>query len=1836
MEYRRRYMRLTEYIFRILWAGKIVKSKGLPLLLILLIHSALVASTLNVQVSDGADDAEERVSDGAMYLESSDLELINDDDYQEDDQVVGIRFQNITIPAGSTITTAYIQFTGLNPDEDNTNSADLTIKGEKSTDSTAFSTTDHDISNRTTTSASVSSWQPSNWSDGDRGADQQTPELKSIVQEIIDQSGWSSGNAMTFVITGSGSVSASSYDGSSSDAPILHVEYTAPVTISDATITLEQNSNNGALVYDVNDATTRTDTDDSGNNISYSITAGNDDGTFTIDSATGEITVSDNSQLSSGSQYTLTIKATADSDSDTATIMINIINGPIWSYHIDQKNSGQSNYDGPLNEKIKWNITLNDDIDTASPAIGSDGTIYIGTTGKKFYALNPSDGSEKWHVDLDNDIVSAPAIGSDGTIYVGTKNERFYALNPSDGSEKWYTDLNDDIDTASPAIGSDGTIYIGTTGKKFYALNPSDGSEKWHVDLDNDIVSAPAIGSDGTIYVGTKNERFYALNPSDGSEKWHKDLQENIDIASPIVGKNGIIYIGTQKGYIYAIDSDGTTVWSYKTSDDIKSFPAIGSDGSLYVGSKNKNFYAFYTPPPTRIADYHFDACHWDGTAGEVKDSSGNSNDANTENNASTIGGKINKAANLAESHYLELENPIALEEWSISVWIQFPLDPTGKSGDRYYYVLGSVEGDGDLAYFTHKKGESDITWGVYDNNKKVKSQDFPDDLVGWHHITLTNNKSVTKLYIDSSYYNEVSTYTTGNFKIIGSSTDNLDEQTIGTSLDEFKIFDNILAASEIQKIYENESAERNYDGSAREVRFCPNDLQADYRFDTCQWNDTEGKVKDNSGHDNNGTAQNGIITSKGKVNHAALLDGTDDYIDMGDVLDPGSNQHVSISAWFMWDGTDAGSEQDILSKESIFMAKVQDNKLQYAISPHWNWDGGDSFPVNANEWTHVVITYDGAKQRLYKNGSLVYERDQTGDIGGNEYHFTVGAWKGTDSVENFFHGKIDELKVFDDTLTSAQIKALYDNESAHKNYDGSHRMAVDCTTPELLAEYRFDACKYTGATGEVIDSAGGHNGTINGDVNISKDEKKIGHAVHLNTGGVDIDNIPISTDQYKKNTVTFWMYWDETDKGRIPFGWTTYDLRLSKKGYFGFNARNSLIYGIDSSGLKNGWHFVTAIFTNGDVESNRLYIDGVLQSISQKKGTLVNANAYASTSARIGGWRNNDSYRFIGYLDELKIYKGELNATTIASIYNSEKDLVRDIICAQPLFNAVNRNGGCFHWDNNITTKVAGEDINLTILSADANDNNSSLGDINITKVELLSFSDAACDTLYNTTEIWNGNQKVDDNGCFNPDTFIHHRAVRCAKIRISGIYEGENVESNSTDTFSIRPKTFILQNLPTGKLTAEHPYTFKAVAVNADGTTATADYNTSVTPQAHKYFRDGSDGSAMVGSFSPATDFSFADGTSADTNLNFDNVGIVGLELNDTAWTVVDSDDTPLTDRTIYLEQNLTFIPDHFRIIFSTTPTMENNATHFTYLSNDLNMSARLRNLSLTITAEGEKNGTMTNYAQPQTKYFANPVDIVPALSIPGDENTSTLPQPQSEQNLSFSAGVANMSYADVHFNYDRNHSDPTDPFSISGSDTNFTIGITDHVDTSVEGNETTHFDGSATFYYGRVLTSDLRTSTTPTAHNIRFAVYATTLLPGFEQYTQNWYINKYDDVSNWLAIDPKVSRKLDSDNQNSTTVSDVNITSAGVKNFNVNASGGEKFRAFYHLDIPTWLWYSRYEAYSHATDSTCAEHPCFTYIFDAVQDDTGIKSGDYKGVSFGNDFNSSVRRKAVKILR
>lgn len=143
---------------------------------------------------------------------------------------IGMRFLNAAIPQGATITTAYLTLRCNSSSSQTT--VNTRIKGEAADDAATFSD-QTDFDGRTRTSAYIDWDNIAAWTSG---TDYASPEIKTVIQEIINRAGWASGNALVIFWDDFDGRStqvnntrryAHSYDGSATYAPKLHIEYTS-------------------------------------------------------------------------------------------------------------------------------------------------------------------------------------------------------------------------------------------------------------------------------------------------------------------------------------------------------------------------------------------------------------------------------------------------------------------------------------------------------------------------------------------------------------------------------------------------------------------------------------------------------------------------------------------------------------------------------------------------------------------------------------------------------------------------------------------------------------------------------------------------------------------------------------------------------------------------------------------------------------------------------------------------------------------------------------------------------------------------------------------------------------------------------------------------------------------------------------------------------------------------------------------------------------------------------------------------------------------------------------------------------------------------------------------------------------------------------------------------------------------------------------------------------------------------------------------------------------------------------------------------------------------------
>jgi len=815
--------------------------------LLLTLLSALTAEectpitlTIERQVISSTDDAEER-STGAMYLDSSDLELSEDGD---DPQQVGIRFQSINIPQGATITKAYIQF---EVDETSSESTSLVIKGENSDHSQAFSSTENNISNRKTTTHTLN-WQPVSWEQKDeRGEDQRTPDLSSIVQEIINRQGWQQGNAMSFIITGTGKRVAESYDGEIMASPILHIEYIGCE---------EETSRLTAMCYaltDNSDKLYRISMLPDGISLPYP----------TIINIPQAFNGEGSAYRASNNKF-YAFKALSDNEGPSDLYTIDVNNGvttKIAEALISGTVDGAEFYFNPhFNKEILYLISGENqsqlyafDPDTWELLSGYPKTTYANLSS---LAIDPL-GGQAYAIDDYNYDQQQPKV---------------YQLNLETGASTQITTLKNLADAEGLAFASDGNLYVEDEGR-----NDLEGKKLYQVNLETGELTAAAItNADGDIEGLSCNGTQLALerpsisiasNPSivEGDQGIHalyfdiilnKPAPENITFTyrlNDIDATFGVDYFegepssqtsitipkeSNHTSIMIPIQGDTTvendehfTLTLENIENAIFDEQSISTTGTIINDDEEE---------PDLIAEYRFDECPLTLTE-EIEDHTPYRHRHRVRNGFTTNGeiAQLNRsgAFHRAQQQYTEGEDGLdevfgtASETFTLTMWVY----PTDLSDEKTNHDTANTIFA--KASDTHNDNievgiNSDGTLHLYlDTPTRDRSADFGEAGIitpqAWHFIGISYQSGEVTIQIDDHTYTDTTTWegaTTlspaeGSPVTIGASlhVDNFFEGYI----DELKIFRNHIRATVMSQFRERERNRRNWDDTIREEITC-------------------------------------------------------------------------------------------------------------------------------------------------------------------------------------------------------------------------------------------------------------------------------------------------------------------------------------------------------------------------------------------------------------------------------------------------------------------------------------------------------------------------------------------------------------------------------------------------------------------------------------------------------------------------------------------------------------------------------------------------------------------------------------------------------------------------------------------------------------------------------------------------------------------------------------------------------------------------------------------------------------------------------------------------------
>ena len=420
-----------------------------------------------------------------------------------------------------------------------------------------------------------------------------------------------------------------------------------------------------------------------------------------------------------------------------------------------------------------------------------------------------------------------------------------------------------------------------------------------------------------------------------------------------------------------------------------------------------------------------------------------NANDSFGSNNGTAVGGLTYTSGKIGDAFqfngtnaYVSLPNNSfnPTGDFTISAWVNFA-DNTGYNVIYSSYSSGGTWGNG-VDFF--REGATN-NWSFILRNA-VNIVLFRTPGIGgptnkWSHMVVVRVVGQDpKFYMNGSLVTGTF-YTFGNSSINPSyganQICNIGSQNNGSLLGNFKqdgtsLWNRALTQAEITELYNSGNG-------------------AQYITDNFYKPTTNDAL-----NTYNGAAQGGLTYGVGKVGTAFQFNGTNAYVQLGDVMDVGT----SSWSYSMWFNTAVSTTNQVLFSKSLaaglvgrFTANLENNKVKFFLEVS---SGSIAFietvnTISINTWYNVVFVVDRSNRlQIYLNGTL-QSVNRTGILDLAPYSasnlntncpFRIGAYTASDNTTALltFNGSIDAFNIWNRVLTQSEITELY-NSGNGKQY---------------------------------------------------------------------------------------------------------------------------------------------------------------------------------------------------------------------------------------------------------------------------------------------------------------------------------------------------------------------------------------------------------------------------------------------------------------------------------------------------------------------------------------------------------------------------------------------------------------------------------------------------------------------------------------------------------------------------------------------------------------------------------------------------------------------------------
>jgi len=688
---------------------------------------------------------------------------------------------------------------------------------------------------------------------------------------------------------------------------------------------------------------------------------------------------------------------------------------------------------------------------------------------------------------------------------------------------------------------------------------------------------------------------------------------------------------------------------------------------------------------------------------GVALDKSGNNNRGNFVNIATSTSfnpGKIGQGLNFdGSSNYVNVGNSTVLAPTTavtISAWVK----PLKKANSIHYSAIASrnttnylvmIRQDGIVVFYL----AGVQNWVTNDGTKNL----FDGH---WHLVTATYDGSFQRLYVDAILMN--SSPITGNITsnsnatLIGRDTTSATNFNFSGSLDDVRIYNRALSASEISQLYSSGASTKQ--GSSPKVTAtstCSVGLSCGLvGYWTFDGKDVvNGVALDKSGNGNTGRLLNiatSTFFSSGKLGQGFNFDGSNDTVNAGSATVIDNMSAMTISMWVKLNTYGASGGGYLINKGDTSsgghgwsMYLTQANGLvtftaRYNTTSLLSQSASNTFaPSDIGKWVHLIVTWDGTTNsatgvHIYKNGTEVSYSSQ---INGSASYLSDAAndlniGDGGIISNRQTNGIIDDVRLYNRVLSSKEISQLYSSGANTKQ--GSSQVITATSTCSvglscgLVGYWTFDGKDVV--NGVALDKSGNNNrgnlvniststfyapGKIGQGFNFdgSNDYVELGTANSLHiTGDMTISawiktptiaqgQLGIAGNFNSGGTQTPWLFEINRTAGKVNF------IHLGGADDTGnFTATGNTTISV------NKWIHVVAVRTGSSgVYPITFYYNGVADGT-----TNIDRDPGSNQTSRIGRAGALNGEIFNGSIDDVRIYNRALSASEIRQLYNMGK----------------------------------------------------------------------------------------------------------------------------------------------------------------------------------------------------------------------------------------------------------------------------------------------------------------------------------------------------------------------------------------------------------------------------------------------------------------------------------------------------------------------------------------------------------------------------------------------------